>query len=661
MIRRTTRLAALALLAGASALALAACSGPQTAATPLAGNTVDNFMLVDQNGLANTLKYNKKASAIVLVTQVNGDEGARAAAKSAQALQAKYPTAEIKLINSSAGDDREAILKETTEQGITLPVLDDEFQLIGDHLGFTYAGEAIAIDPKTWKVAYHGPVDGKTALDAALAEMTAGKPVTVAEVAGKGAAIDFADRAKKAEFVNISYEKEVAPILLDKCVDCHQPGGIGTWQMTNYEMVKGFAPMIREAIRVDRMPPYDVDRHVGAYANDENLTEQETKTLIHWIEAGAPRGEGEDPLLKGVTARPDWPLGEPDLVVDIPSYKIPASGIVDYQVPVVASPLKEGKWLKATTFKAGQRQGVHHILAGWIPKMPAKGDNGFDWDITMGGYAVGSESNLAPENWGTWIPAGGAINFQMHYTPFGKEVEDTSKIGFYFMDEAPELVKRQIVIADPTLTIQPNTSRHHERAYVQFPAAVQIFAAQPHAHYRGYASKITAVLPDGKEQVILNMPKYDFNWQREYIFKDLIDLPAGTKLVADYWYDNSDLNPANPDPNKLVEWGDQSFEEMLFTGVQYRFVDETAANRRDDLAKALSDSVPFTIIDDNLDGQIQEAELKSKMFEQVKAHYADLDADKSGALTPQEFGAGMKAMQEAQAARHAARNNGPMN
>ncbi|MDZ4762299.1 MAG: hypothetical protein SGJ21_14645 [Alphaproteobacteria bacterium] len=154
---------------------------------------------------------------------------------------------------------------------------------------------------------------------------------------------------------------------------------------------------------------------------------------------------------------------------------------------------------------------------------------------------------------------------------------------------------------------------------------------------------------------MLNMPKYDFNWQREYIFKDLIDMPAGTKLVADYWYDNSDLNPANPDPNKEVVWGDQSFEEMLFTAVQFRWVDETAANRRDDLQKSLEDSQLFTMIDDNLDGKLQVAELKSPMLEPITPQFAAMDADKDGGLAPAEFGAAMQAMQEAEQKRRGAR------
>jgi hypothetical protein len=163
------------------------------------------------------------------------------------------------------------------------------------------------------------------------------------------------------------------------------------------------------------------------------------------------------------------------------------------------------------------------------------------------------------------------------------------------------------------------------------------------------------VLPDGTEKVLLNMPKYDFNWQREYIYKDLIELPAETKLVADYWYDNSDLNPANPDPNKEVVWGDQSFEEMLFTSVQFRWVDETAGKPRDDLQKILQERQMFTIVDDNLNSKIEEAELKGPMMEPLKAYFAQLDSDKDGGLTPVEFAAGMTVVEQARAKARAAR------
>ena len=652
------------LLLGASAFALAACSG-ETAGR-LVGQKVDDYMLVDQNGMGHILRYDTLTPAVVLASYVNGDEGSRAAAKALEAAAARNPGVVVHLINSAEADTRESIAAEAKAQNISLPLLDDEFQLIGDSLGFTYAGEAVIVNPKTWDIVFHGPADTVgPALDAFLA---GGAIATPEYTEIKGAQLSFADRGK--DISTISYTRDVAPILMAKCVDCHQPNGIAPWHMTNYEMVKTFAPMIRESVRRDRMPPFDADRHSRAFENDGNLTPEETKTLVHWIEAGAtsdiPEG-GEDPLVKGVQSRPDWPLGPPDLVVDIPSYDVPAAGVVDYQMPVVKSPLTEGKWLKASTFKAGDRQGVHHILAGWLPKMPASG-RGFDWNISLGGYAVGAESQSAPAGWATWIPAGGALSFQMHYTPTGRAFTDASKIGLYFQDEAPTFAKRQIIIADPSIEIAPNAARHHETAYIRFPADVQVYATQVHAHYRGYASKLTAVYPDGREEVLLNMPHYDFNWQREYIFKELIDLPAGSLLVADYWYDNSPNNKALfgentktlTTPASQVFWGDQSYEEMLFTAVQYRWKDETADSPREDLQAQLQQSQMFTVADDNRDFKLQKTELRlgpapdaadqtggglSGMHRQILAGFEQMDADKDGGLSMEEFGAVMQQMQ----------------
>ncbi len=647
-----------ALVAGVCALAISACS-QEASTTSLVGNQVGDFQLVDQDGVAQTMKYDLDAKAVVLVAHLNNDDGSRAAADALAGLQDKYPSASFMMINSSLDDGRDEIIAETQAHAYSVPVLDDDTQLIGENLGFTYAGEAVALDPKTGVIAYHGPVDQ---LDAALASMTTGEPVAVAQVAGKGSKIAFPDRARTAEFANISYSEEVAPILAENCAACHAPGGIAPWAMTDYATVKGFAPMIREAVRTDRMPPYNADPHVGEFEEYANLSTEDAKTLVHWIEAGAPRGEGDDPLLEEVQQLAEWPMGEPDLVLDIPEYELPASGVVDYRMPAVAYPETEGKWLGATAFKAGSRQGVHHILAGWIPQLPENGYGGFDWDLNMGGYAVGREKNLAPENWGTYVPAGGAVSLQMHYTPFGKAMTDRSKIGFYFLDEAPEKVMRQIVAVDPTITIEPNQARHHERAYIQFPAAVQIYGAQPHAHYRGYSSKLTARYPDGREEVILNLPKYDFGYQQEYVFKELVDLPAGSILIADYLYDNSKNNPSNPDPNATIVWGDQSFEEMLFTAIRFRWADETSTNRRDDLQAQLNASTLFTAVDDNINGKWEEAELRlqagegmAEMMGGIKQNFAALDVDGDGGLNPQEVQGAMQQMQQQVSEQRAAR------
>src|SRR5262249_47334008 len=194
------------------------------------------------------------------------------------------------MLDSSLKDSMDGIRAEAAKAGYKVPILMDDRQLVGESLGVTRSGEAIVIDPKTWQVVYHGAVAG---MPAALDALLAHQPVKVAATPSAGARIDFPARTAKAQ---ITYVKDVAPILEARCVACHEEGGIAPFALKDYASVKGFAPMIREVIRTHRMPPYDADPHVGKFSDDRGLSAEETKTLVHWIENGAPRGEGKDPL-----------------------------------------------------------------------------------------------------------------------------------------------------------------------------------------------------------------------------------------------------------------------------------------------------------------------------------------------------------------------------
>ncbi len=638
------RLSILALLAttalygcasdGASPTAAAQGSAVNAAASAPAA--VDNFMLVDANLEAHELYRLGDASAVVLITQANGDAAIRHLAPALKTLASTYGAkgVEFAMLNSSLGDSREAILAEAAKAGYDLPILMDSHQLVGESLGVTRTAEAIVINPKTWQVAYHGPVSGAAA---ALDAMLAGQPVAATAMASNGAVIDFPERAKAAQFANISYSKQVAPILEAKCVACHQEGGIGPFAMTNYEMVKGFAPMIREVIRTDRMPPYNADPHVGKFSDSKNMTADEIKTLVHWIEAGAPRGEGPDPLgaVKRVAAI--WPLGKPDLIIDVPSFKVPAAGVVDYQRPFTPNTTTEGHWIRATTVIPGDRQAVHHILTGWMKDVPTNGRSSeMNWRGSVGGYAVGAESSVYAKNVGSYLPAGGAIGFQMHYTPYGKEATDASKIGVYFYDKPPELMMRNVVVIDPTIEIQPNTARHKETAYVEFPNDALLYSAFPHAHYRAYSSDLWLQTPDGKKSLILSLPRYDFNWQRSYTFAEPIKIPAGSRLIAHYVYDNSKHNPANPEPNRTITWGEQSWEEMFFTSVAFRWLDETAAKQINSDARFAGTRM-IGMMDDNIDGKLQKAELRGEMGQRIGKFFAVIDKNGDQALDKAEL------------------------
>jgi hypothetical protein len=415
--------------------------------------------------------------------------------------------------------------------------------------------------------------------------------------------------------------------------------------MKDYAAVKGFSPMIREVIRTDRMPPYHADPHVGKFSDDKRLTADETKTLVHWIEAGAPRGDGPDPLGAVRHVAAEWPLGKPDLIINVPAYTIPASGVVDYQRPAVANQMPEGKWVRASTVKPGSRQGVHHLLTGWMAEMPADGRSSeTKWAASLGaGYAVGAESSIMPANTGTYLPAGGAIGFQAHYTPFGKEAVDKSQIALYFYDKPPELIMHSVVVIDNTISIPANDGHHQEIAYVEFPHDALLYSAFPHAHYRAYSSDLWIRYPDGKEKLLLSLPRYDFNWQRSYTFDKPIAVPAGSKLIAHYIYDNSKRNPSNPDPKINVTWGEQSFQEMLFTSLSFRWAEETAEHRVNYDGEMNANRL-MGMMDDNLDGKIEKAELKSRIGEQLGKFFDVLDKNHDGALDRTELAAAQQMM-----------------
>jgi hypothetical protein len=323
------------------------------------------------------------------------------------------------------------------------------------------------------------------------------------------------------------------------------------------------------------------------------------------------------------------------------------------------NPLTEGKWIRATTVKPGDRQAVHHILSGWMKDVPADGvSSETRWRGSAGGYAVGAESSVYAKDIGSYLPSGGAIGFQMHYTPYGKEAVDNSEIGVYFYKEPPKLMIRNVVVIDGTIEIPAGEARHQETAYVEFPNDALLFSAFPHAHYRAYSSDLWLQTPDGKKRLLLSLPRYDFNWQRSYTFAEPIKIPAGSKLIAHYVYDNSKRNPANPDPTIRVTWGEQSFQEMFFTSVSFRWLDETAAHQVDNDAR-FAEGRMFGMMDDNIDGKIEKAELRGQMGKMIGNYFSVIDKNKDGSLDRAELKAAQAMLPQGRRRGSEAATDGP--
>jgi hypothetical protein len=576
-------------------LAVLACfffAGSAQALNP--GERVDNFRLLDHTGASHELYYFSDAKAVVLVTYGNGCGIVQKSLPRLKAIRDQYKAmgVEFLLIDSNLQDDRDAVARESAEFGNDLPILIDETQLIGEALGVDRTADVFVVDPKNWTLIYRGPMDDRLSYGAqkpdakkqyltdALDSTLAGRPVAVTQAEALGCLVNLPERARRDAHAQISYSERIAPLLVDKCVACHREGGVGPWAMTGYDIVRGFAPMIREVVRTKRMPPWHADPHYGSFVGDRSMTNDDTKDLVHWIEAGAPRGKGADPLATLDKSWSEWMLGKPDLIVEVPAYEVPATGVISYQYPHAANPLGRDVWIRAIEIIPGNRAVVHHVLAGIDDpgngeRRAIRGQMG-----ELGGYAPGKNAIPYPTDTGIFLRKEASFRFQMHYTPNGRATTDVTRLGLYFYDKPPRHSMQMEIIYDASLAIPANTKSYSQTLDKLFDRDIMLYSLLPHAHLRGRAAKFTAHYPDGRTEVLLSVPKYDFNWQPLYVLNPPKLMPAGTRVVMEMTWDNSAQNPANPDPNKVVSWGDQTWEEMNVGWFRFRNAED------DDRAKA---------------------------------------------------------------------------
>lgn len=552
-----------------------------------AGERVSDFSLVDAEGRFFQLSRHANQDAVVLFTQ-DESRDVRKAAKDIAALAEQFAGQKVEflMLDSTGRADKAELRKAAEKAGISLRVLIDDTQLVAEELGLSRALEVAILDPAAKELVYRGALndrfaEGKKARRAsehyvadALQAMMAGEEVT-AQFASNGDAIDFAS----GELMSVSYANDVAPILEQRCVTCHQEGGIAPFAMSSHQMVQGWSPMIRETLITKRMPPGQID---AEYTNDfhgvNHITVEETQKLVHWIDSGAKNEGNTDPLAELQTEVVKWGHGEPDMIVDIPPQTIPASGTVEYRNLVLPLDLPEDKWVKAVEFVAGDTTVLHHIIA-WAQAPDNGSGRGsafgiLNQGIGLGAYAPGNAINTYPEGAGFPLEQGSGLILQMHYTTSGKETVDASQIGIHFWDEEPERPILGGSAADLEIDIAPFEANHEMVATKKFRKDSYLTMVGPHMHYRGYDANFKLVYPDGREEEVLNVPNYQFNWQKTYDFKEPKYMPAGTEMVFRATFDNSDMNPFNPDPSAEISWGEQTWQEMFFGFFRYVEADE---------------------------------------------------------------------------------------
>jgi len=552
--------------------------------------TVGDFHLLDQAGRSHFLHHQTKSKAVVLIATANGCPVMKEAFPRIKALQDRFGKEGVLvwMIDSNPQDDRASIVEEAKSLGIEMPILTDNIQLVASELGLARTGEAVCINTADWTIIYRGAIDdqlgdatkkkpSKNYLENALAAFLAGKKVSPNRTMAKGTAITFAevkDLAKKP----ISYVSDVAPILQKSCVPCHSSGNIGPFAMPNYEKVKGRSSSIREVLLAQRMPPWHADPHYGAFANERQLSAEQAHTLVQWIQQGSPRGEGEDPLeSKPAPAADPWPLGKPDRIVKFPkAEEIPDNGVFDYRYIYARSPFPNNVWLRAAVVRPGNRKVVHHVLVTITTQQELQARRARQGNAGGGGlegyyaaYVPGYESVPFPEGTGKYLPAGAIIVFQMHYTATGKPETDLTEMGLYLCKEKPKMELKTRSAFNVQFKIPPGEPNYETTAEYKFAKDSLLYEMSPHMHLRGAWFKYEAVYPDGKSELLLSVPNYDFKWQHLYRLKQPKRMPAGTRLVCRGGHDNSTQNPDNPDATKTVGFGEQTFDEMFIGYINY--------------------------------------------------------------------------------------------
>ena len=544
------------------------------------GKKIADFTLRDYHGQEVNLRDFAKSKLVVVAFLGTDCPLVKLYGARLSELASKYAAQGVTLlgINSNRQDPPRKIGAYAQQYGITFPILKDLDNAIADAFGAERTPEVFVLDQDR-VIRYRGRVDDqygfttstgygrpnltRSDLGAAIDELLAGKEVSVPVTAAPGCLIG---RVPKVEpHGDVTYSKQIARIFQNHCVECHRPGEIGPFPLTNYDEVLGWGEMIAEVVDQERMPPWHANPKHGEFRNTRRLSDEDKELIATWVKNGQPEGDKQDLPEPRVFAE-GWQIPKPDMVVymsDEP-FKVPADGVVDYIYYTVDPGFTEEKWVKAVEARPGNRGVVHHIIVSIVE--PGETEQGaFSRSGGLCGYAPGMQARQYPPGVGIRVPAGSRFRFQMHYTPNGVACEDRSSVGLVFADPA-EIKYASVggVCGTVTIDIPAGAPDHVIQAKQKLRKDILLTGMMPHTHVRGKSFRYEVDYPDGRHEVLLDVPKFDFNWQLWY---DLVEpklIPKGSTIRTTAHYDNSTGNIFNPDANKRISYGDQTWEEMMF-------------------------------------------------------------------------------------------------
>jgi len=587
---------------------------------------IGNFALLDHQGVFHELYRNQSAKAVVFISQTNDCPINQKFSSTLNEIRKKYLDKGIVffMLNPSLEDTRETIIEEAKNYNFEYPILLDPSQVVANSLGITRSAEAVVIDPNGWKIVYRGAVSDRldygadkqvarnNYLEDVLNQIIDGQKVSIQAKPAKGCLITFADDEEK-----LSYEKNIAPIIQNKCLSCHAENGIFPPKLTSYEKIKSWAAMSKETIMNERMPPFSADKLYGEYLNDISLTSEEKRLLVKWYNAGAPRDGSSDPLLNyKIDNKVIQRFNDPVYTAEMPvEHSIPPGGEIEYQYFQIGGEVPYEFWSKGYWTKSTNPRQLHHESLFVVSKPLAfyeelakkkfninedERKKNTDGDVFL--YTLSAmekyEQENNPENYtkfqvwgagrpqpfyhakhvGVHVPKGAYLILETHYMGTGRDEKEKTTVEFYGFRKKPEQMNEMFNITLNNLDFEippyhPNFEVQSREWVAKKNILVRSFLG--HLHMRGKSIKVLVKEPNEKEfKVLVSIPNYNYGWQTGAALtpKKPIKIKAGSVLKGVCHYDNSANNPYNPDPSKKVHFGQRvDRTEMCKFNMGYTF------------------------------------------------------------------------------------------
>jgi hypothetical protein len=421
-----------------------------------------------------------------------------------------------------------------------------------------------------------------------------------------GAAVPMGAVQQRATPAQVTFTKDVAPILQKDCQVCHRPGSIAPMSLLTYDETRPWARSIRQKVVAREMPPWFIDKNVGVqhFSNDRSLTDDEIATIVRWVDAGAPQGNPADmPPPRQFPAADTWQIGNPDLIVALPKDLIVKAEAPDQWPDIQVDPgLKEDRYLRGVQIIPTKGFPViHHIRTSIVePGDSGLGSgrlDGTDGSLAVGEqgvflneYAIGKQGDVFPEGSGRLIKAGTKINFQLHVHSNGEDTPTNVALGlkFYPMGYRPKHVISSTTVSAPQVDIRPRTDNIRSDGYLTLKQAARLLSFQPHMHNRGKAECLEAIYPTGRVEA-LSCAKFRFNWHINYVYSDDAAplLPAGTVLHSIMWHDNTAANPFNPDPDAQITYGQRTIDEMGSAWISWYYMSDDELKKEMEARRAV--------------------------------------------------------------------------